>query len=311
MTMPSDDITRVVQTCFPDRPAVPVRPAGDGDYCRAVLVGGEWIFLFAKHAHASACLDRLARVTSYLAVNAPLPLPVVVYHGRVDGQSYVGYRAIEGQPLKTVPSSARSRLVRQALVSDLAAFFRHLHGFDIDRARALGVPQSDYAFSMRDDHFLSGPAQDLYRRDLEALRSSPAGSPELLAFLEEALDRHLARANEDSPGLALLHDEVSGDHVLVDSAGRVSGIIDFNGMRIGRPARDFLYLYEEHGRAFALELIEDYGLIDPVRALQELEFLRVWHALVRLLWMVEHAHGPGIDRRRRELEDLRQHALDR
>ncbi|HEX2137300.1 MAG TPA: aminoglycoside phosphotransferase family protein [Microvirga sp.] len=309
--MSSDVVTRVVQTCFPDRTAPPVRPAGEGDYCRAVLVAGEWIFLFAKHAHASACLERLARVTCYLAVNAPIAIPVVEYHGQADGRSYVGYRAIQGQPLGTMPSSGRSPPVRQALVSDLAAFFRHLHGFDVDRARSLGVPQSDYPLSMRDDHVLLGPAQDLYWRDLEAFRSSPAGSPELLAFLEGALDRHLARADDDSPAPALLHNEVSGDHVLVDSAGRVSGIIDFNGMLIGPPARDFLYLYEEHGRAFALELIEDYGLIDPVRALRELEFLHVWHTLGRLLWMVEHAHGPGIDRRRRELEELRQHAFDR
>ena len=302
-------VEQALQACFPESPGLSALPAGEGDYCRAVRVGSEWMFLFAKHAHASACLDRLARLTPALATEAPIAIPLVEYHGSAGGLSFAGYRAIPGQALREVDWRPGGGDLK-GLIPDLAAFFRHLHGFDVEHARACGLLQSDYPMSMQDDFFLTGSARDLYRRDLEALRACGMGDAELVAFLERIVQQHLARVEGGPVPAVLLHGEVSGDHVLVDGPGRITGIIDFNGMLIGPPVRDFLYLYGECGRAFTRDLIEAYGMLDPDTALGELHFLHVWHTLARLLWAVEHAYGPGIERRRQELQALREGPAD-
>lgn len=300
----SDVIRQALQACFPESPGLSALPAGEGDYCRAVRVRSEWMFLFAKHAHASACLDRLSRLTPALAAEAPIAIPLVEYHGSAGGLSFAGYRAIPGQPLSEVgwrPGGSDAR----SLIPDLAAFFRHLHGFDAEHARACGLLQSDYPFSMQDDFFLTGSARDLYRRDLEALWACGMGDPDLVGFLERMVQQSLARMEGVPVPAVLLHGEVSGDHVLVDGTGRITGVIDFNGMLIGRPARDFLYLYEQCGRQFTLELIEAYGMLDAEAALQELRFLHVWHTLARLLWAVEHGYHARGEQRLSELQALR------
>lgn len=52
-----DLVRHAIEAYFPDRP-LRLHPAGEGDYCRAFGVNGEWTFLFAKHPFASACLRR-------------------------------------------------------------------------------------------------------------------------------------------------------------------------------------------------------------------------------------------------------------
>jgi aminoglycoside phosphotransferase (APT) family kinase protein len=248
-------------------------------------------------------------LTPALAAEAPIAIPVVEYHGSAGGLSFAGYRAIPGQALRELgwrPGGGDPR----ALIPDLAAFFRHLHGFDVEHARACGLLQSDYPLSMQDDFFLTGSARDLYRRDLEALRACGMGDPELVRFLERMVQQYLARVEGGSVPTVLLHGEVSGHHVLADRTGRITGIIDFNGMLIEPPVRDFMYIYEECGRAFTRDLIEAYGMLDPDTALGELQFLHVWHTLARLLWAVDHSYGPGIERRYHELQALREDPPD-
>lgn len=293
---------RAFSACFPDHAALDVRPSGEGDYCAAfhVRADAEWMFLLAKHPHADACLTRVAALTPHLAPTLPVASPLVEHHGRADGRVFVGYRALHGAFLR----EAVDAVDRARSASDFATFFRALHAFDVGRATAAGVPSSDYAFGMRDDHFLEGDAASLYARDLEAYRAAPAAEADTEAFLEAALERHLTTLSDGAPRV-LLHGEVSPDHVLLTERGRVGGIIDFNGMLIARPARDFLYLHETFGRRWTAELLAEYGAPNREATLDELRFLQVWHALLRLLWAVEHGFGALAARRRAELDRLK------
>jgi aminoglycoside phosphotransferase (APT) family kinase protein len=193
---------------------------------------------------------------------------------------------------------------REAMVADLADVLSYLHSFDIDQARGLGVPETDYAFPMRDDYLLTGDAPALYQDDLTAFSASGVADVEVLNVLRTLLDRYLARTENRRGRVALLHNEVSGDHVLVDASGRVTGIIDLNGMILGPAVRDFLYLYELLGTSFVREVIKAYGLLDPEEALEDLQFLHVWHTLLRLLWAIEHRFERGIVERSRALRTL-------
>ncbi|WP_083939178.1 phosphotransferase family protein [Deinococcus apachensis] len=299
--MPSSSLSDVWRACFPHGPHPDVAPAGEGDYCRAFLVDHTWLFLFARHSLASECLDRVARVLPLLAEDSPLSIPAVEYHGHLAGLAYVGYRCLPGTELTAGQFEGLPPDARRSLVMALAAFFGHLHAFDPARAAGLGVPVREYPFAMREAELLQGPPEELYRRDLEALAAWPGEHAALLSRLKDALARHLEAIVKSAQPLVLLHGEVSGDHVLHDSrTGRVTGIIDWNGMVVGRPARDFLYLYEQYGREFVTDLLREYGRLPLEDTLRELHFLHVWHTLLRLLWAAEHgdpARGEGLRRR--------------
>ncbi|WP_102125256.1 phosphotransferase family protein [Deinococcus planocerae] len=303
--MLSPFVSDAVRVSFPQRPDLAVTPAGEGDYCRAFLVDHTWIFLFAKHPFASACLERVARVLPPLAEGSPLPVPVAEYHGSVAGVGYIGYRRLPGDELTAERFAALTPGQRNALAEMLGAFFRHLHAFAPARATSLGVPVSEYPFAMQDDALLPGPAKELYRRDLETFATWPGAEAALVGGLERALDGYLRFARAWSPPLVLLHNEVSADHVLYDpSTGRPSAVIDFNGMIVGRPARDFLYLYGEYGPDFAAEVLRAYGRLPPGEALEELRFLHLWHVLARLLWAVEHGYAARAEWLQGQLDTL-------
>ncbi|GGO28767.1 phosphotransferase family protein [Deinococcus humi] len=292
---------RALQACLPDLPTPQLMPAGQGDYCQAWSVHTTplRVLLLARHNHASHCLERVARVMPHLAGTLTLRAPQVECHGRLEGRAFVLYEAVPGTPLGYLNPQERGEVDAATLARDLATFFRELHAFDPALARRSGVPETAYAFSMRDDHMLHGAAPDLYRQDLAEYRTGGADE-DLTAFLEAELEGHLRLLRSDDAPPALLHGEVSVDHVLVDE-GRAVGVIDFNGMTLGRPARDLLYLHETFGLDWTCDLLTAYSALDVKATLTELGFLRVWHTLLRLLWAREHGLPDLAARRQHEL----------
>lgn len=289
--MPSSSLSDVWRACFPHRPHPDVAPAGEGDSCRALLIDHTWLFLFAKHPLASECLDRVARVLPLLARESPVPIPAVAYHGHLAGLAYVGYRCLPGTELTAERFAALAPGQRQALAGTLGAFVGHLHAFDPAEAARLGVPSSEYPLAMQEDELLPGSAEELYRQDLGAFASWPEAEKALVGGLEDRLAEYLRLTRASAQPLVLLHGEVSADHVLYGPhTGRPTGIIDFNGMIVGRPARDFLYLYGEYGPDFAAEVLRLYGRLPLGEALEELRFLHLWHVLARLLWAVKYGY---------------------
>src|SRR5262249_406641 len=125
-------------------------------------------------------------------------------------------------------------------------------------------------------------------------------------FCRRIVGEHLGdRRNLDGP-VALLHGEVSGDHLLHDPAtGRLTGVIDFNGMIIGDPVRDLLYLYEDYGLQFLATLLDSYPMGDRQLLLARLHFFHEWMTALRLLWVVEHGYEGRVAARLERLRELR------
>ena len=117
--------------------------------------------------------------------------------------------------------------------------------------------------------------------DLTALARTSLFDTQTLNWLVALVVDHLARGESDP---VLLHGEVSVDHAFVDPATFVvTGIIDFQGVVLGDPARDLLYLADSYGMPFVEAVLRHYPggrLADPWPALA---FYRVWRLVVRLL----------------------------
>ncbi|MFC4427306.1 phosphotransferase family protein [Deinococcus navajonensis] len=248
---------------------------------------------------------RLARLTPELAPWLNLPFPRVEHAGVVEDRAFVGYRLVPGEAMTKFPREQWDRLDGDDLARQLARFFLGLHTFDVRRARAFGFPASHDAFGMREDTWTAGEAAELYQRDLMAFRGLPDAARSACSFLQAALERHLHTLRYDGVTPVLLHGEVSVDHILLDPTTlALSGVIDLNGAFIGRPARDFLYLYETLGSTWTASLLKAYGRLDVAMTLEELHFLSVWHTVQRLLWARQHGWLARAEQQRRVLETL-------
>ncbi|WP_276345309.1 phosphotransferase [Deinococcus ficus] len=100
--------------------------------------------------------------------------------------------------------------------------------------------------------------------------------------------------------LVLLHGELSADHLLSDGQ-TMDGIIDLNGVHLGRPAVELHYLYDSYGEAFVRRLLRQLPHLDLHATVEEVRFMHTWHHVVRLLWALDHDHAPRQERWRYDL----------
>ncbi|HEY7358066.1 MAG TPA: phosphotransferase [Ktedonobacterales bacterium] len=178
-----------------------------------------------------------------LAKALPLPIPQFLYVGDGppgSGRRFVGYRKIDGVELRggDLAAAQPERVARQ-----LAEFLSCLHTFPVERAVQLKVP---------------GGSADDWRREYQALYQRVGDG--VLPLLEAPVqakaaalwERFLTDEAHFAFRPALIHRDLSSDHILYDAAsGVLAGIIDWGDVCIGDPAMDFVGLLSEYGREFA------------------------------------------------------------
>lgn len=231
---------------------------GDSD---AVLVNGELVVRFPRRPEVAQALAVEMCLLPKLACRLPVAIPDVQYvaiAAETGVPCATGYRLIPGRPLTAERFAASGdRAAIRRMATTLAAFLSTLHTFDIDEARACGVPVP----------WTDGRAQlEQARATIEALVL-----PVLDADVRQALDRLFAELLADPrigrwPAV-LCHGDLSTDHILATVAssdgaggddGRVpalTGIIDFGDVCIGDPTGDFLWRFD-YGEDF-YQLVQD------------------------------------------------------
>lgn len=245
-----DDVAERLRRGIPGTAIDRLEALGEGDYCRAYLLNGRRVVRVPRNAAAGRALAReaclMTRIADRLPVDVPVPKTVVE-----PGSSTVSFSihdAIAGTELTRelwldLPAPTRSRLAREVGVA-----LRALHAIDPVVGRGCRLEGVDYGARMRE-----------LRRRIYA----PEGGvlPEALkSALAEAFDRYLVQRDEWRFEPALLHADVSPDHVLVDADRHaLTGIIDWSDVCIGDPARDFIYLYEDWGGDFLALTLEAYA----------------------------------------------------
>lgn len=295
----------------PDLAIDSIEVAGDGDYCRAYNINREWLFLIAKHPEGSRSLERVSGLLPALAPTLPLPIPRITYAGRASEcfPAFVGYPKIQGISLTAERLRGLSGEDQARCAADLAVFLRGMHCFPLDAARQAGIPVCAYPFAATEDGLTDGTAEEQYRHALERILSYTLLDQAMRDFCQRIVAEHLEGAPAEVVPLALLHGEVSSDHLLIDPATRrLTGVIDFNGAIIGDPVRDLLYLYEDYGVVFLVSILDHYPIADRPRLLAKLHFFHAWHTVLRLLWALDHQYSPGIRQRLKELREIQRRA---
>lgn len=204
-------------------PVKTIRTIGGGYGHDTFVVDERWVFRFAK-TEAVAKLDRKEqKVLPIIDASVSFQVPRFDWVGSVKDVRYLGYRLLPGRPLvgEDVPS-----LVGPSALGELV---HELHSVDIeDVSDTLGG-------------HTTGPEWQSRYRDLEYRAAG-----ELIDVLDQpqrdAVQRAFDRFFDASFRFesVVVHGDLGTSHILVDDDQGLVGLLDFEAVRIGDPAVDFV-----------------------------------------------------------------------
>ncbi|HEX9370226.1 MAG TPA: phosphotransferase [Roseiflexaceae bacterium] len=253
--MSAESYKEIIAACFPDLHIGTCTIVSQGWDSVAVAVDDQLIFRFPKRPDVEPQYRMEALLLPALAQTLSIRVPrfeFIWQGGGTYDHLFVGYQMIGGAQLTP---ALRAELPAAQLAAQLARFLAELHGFPADLAARLAVPGGD-ADAWRRCY------ADLYARvraQVFSLLDSSAWSPIAArweAFLGD--DAHFRFV----PGL--VHQDLNGEHILVDPArGAVAGIIDWGDAAVGDPAIDFAGLLDDYGAGFTEWVLARYaGAVD-------------------------------------------------
>ena len=290
MTVPTN-VANIIAARYPGRSMASIATFGEGDFCVAYLVNGDngnWVFRFARHAEAAASLRREACLLPRIEQHFDLCIPVPRIASTADDPPFVAYPLLPGPPLTPERYHWLPAPVREHCAQQIARFLRQMHATDLALARQCDVPVTQYR--ARYGEVLARARQHFFK--------TPAIAAPVRAFAEHAVTAYLASAASSDFQPAVLHGDLSHDHILYDDGrddegtGTVSGVIDFGDMAVGDPAWDFVYLYEEYGAGLVARCVRAYAAADPAALLERMYRLFVLDAVA---WAVECAEEQSDD----------------
>ena len=272
--MNEQEVIDTILCSCPDWKIDSVRYLDEGDFSWAYLINDAWVFRFGKHDMARQSLRREYCLLPGLAeqLTLQIPSPQIAGFDEKSGLLFTAHPLLPGPALSQERYLSLDALSRSRCAEQVATFLTQLHATDLSSARACGVPVCEYD-KMYSDLLLQARVE-LY----------PAlAEPERL-FVERVIGSYLESSDAQAFHPALLHGDLSPDHVLFDEASKsVSAIIDFGDMMIGDPAWDLIFIYEDYGLDFLSRLLKIYRKYDRAALLQ-----RVFHfyQLAAIDWAV-------------------------
>jgi aminoglycoside phosphotransferase (APT) family kinase protein len=172
-----------------------------------------------------------------LRAQTTVPVPAVLAwdptRRRLD-REYLILERLPGRPLSEPPSLAGG--TREAVLRQVGRCLRQVHAITSDRYGYTGehqpmTPQRDWPSAF---HIM-------WTRLLDDVERCGGYRPDESASLRRLLDRHLACFDRPVPA-ALLHMDIWAQNLLVDAAGRLTGVLDWDRALWGDPEIEFAVL---------------------------------------------------------------------
>ncbi len=228
---------------FPALRGAPVRAVATG-WDNSVLLVGEVLFRFPRREVAVGLQRRELAVLPVVAPQVPLAVPAPTHVGEPD----LDYPwPFWGAPMLPGDELALVDVPREAAAEAAGAFLRALHGLRVEvdlpvDPMGRGSPQA---------------RADLSRGWLSSLHERGLWQP------SRAADELVGASPGAPPGpFVLVHGDLHPRHLLVDRAGRATGVIDWGDTCFAHPAVDLSLAWSAFdGRARAA-LLDAYGPVD-------------------------------------------------
>ena len=273
--------------CFPDlahRAATVVESGLDN---LVLDVAGEWIVRLPRRpsvqAHISAEVALLRELAPVLSL--PVPQPQLSPSGRAPAMRY---RKLAG----TSADEHLARPYRLALAARAGRFLNELHAFPAHRAVQLGIHAYDPLSWHEQLEIFYARAREHAFPLLDAAEREQAAR-----FIEPQL------AHEPAFGFTLTHGDLTPDHLLCDTTGAITGVIDWTDARIADPAVDLAWLIHGTDREFGQAVLHSYRADTCTRLLERARFyyqISPWHVLI---FGLEHGRPDLIEKGLRDLRE--------
>ncbi|GAA2143534.1 phosphotransferase [Actinomadura napierensis] len=240
---------------FPELAGAPVEPLAVGWDNTVFLVGGEWVFRFPRRRIAVPGVEREIAVLPAIAPRLPLPIPAPRFAAGPSEEfpwPFWGGRMIPGRELAEAGPGAD----RTVLAAQVGAFLRTLHDPVLAAEAGKGLPHDPME---RSDPAVRA-ARTLPRLDSLVRLGVWERDPAVMGFLAEAAGRRPPAGNP-----VIVHGDLHVRHVLLDSAGRAAGVIDWGDVCLANPAVDLAVAYAGFAGAARAALLDAYGPVPPDR----------------------------------------------
>lgn len=275
----------LIASQFPELAPVKLATLSDGLDTRTFELDGHTIFRFPKRAASATTLETELEVLPLLAERLPVAVPKITYVGRASSLfpfAFAGYPKVPGVTARTV----RRRSVDLDVVGPtLAEVLTALHSTPTSDARAAGVGVHSPARDLLELRARARAVFTLGRRDLP---------DDLAVRIPRFLDGEVPEPPRHEGPLALVHNALSSEHLLLDANGtRVTGLVAWGDVGLGDPAVDLAGLWTWLGAPLVDVVAARYGAtLDPA-APARARFIGT------CLGVLELAHGIATQQRER------------
>jgi len=241
-------VRTLLHSQFPSLSLTSLRYLGEGWDSAAYLVNDEWIFRFPKRQERQEWLESELSVLRLLGTQQlELSIPVPVYLGKPSQRfpcGFMGYRLIGGTQgdrvdLEWVDRNENARR--------LGVFLSALHSITLQEAAVRGILRYE------------SPMEEVLAETV-AMREMlwPQLPPELKDMSQPFLEGTYALTKMSPARSCLSHGDLHDEHILLDNAGCVSGVIDWGDSCVTDPAIDFSGLYAWLGETFVRDVLDHY-----------------------------------------------------
>jgi aminoglycoside 2''-phosphotransferase len=230
-----------------------IEPILGGWSFRTFRVGADHVVRFPKDDAVAAGLERELKLLPALARKLSFTVPAPVAVGRYRGRPFGVARWIHGRPISAgdvAAGVARSPEHAGEGRARVAQVLAELHGFPARQAAELmGVPRG--VGDWRDRH--------VALRKTVAERVEPLLDAHVRDRVAAGFTRFLEEALESFAHPVLVHGDLGVEHLRVDDAGKLVGVIDFEEAAVGDPAIDFVGLQIAFGDDVVRDVLARYG----------------------------------------------------
>lgn len=172
-----------------------------------------------------------------------------------DGYFAMIYQYIDGRNLNSIqiPDSKIDTLAVQ-----IADFFHQLHSVSIDNLTGIDIPK----INLLDDHYI--PMLEIAKNDI---------SNHVYEYLKNLQEKFRDIDNNYSQSKVLVHGDISGAHLFVDSEYNLCGVIDFGDVMISDFAIDFAGILNDMSIDFLDKVMINYNHSFDEYFFKRVEFL--------------------------------------
>ena len=234
MLYKTDFISRVLCEAFPNLCIKKLDPLGSGYNCDAFLVNDQYVFKFPKSEKANESLKNEVLALDYLNNKLPLPIPQIEFsseNNEIFPYNIIGYKQIRGRILTAKMYQSFTENEKDSLAKNIAEFLRTLHAVDIPEE--LKDLEDDFIEGLRIDY------EDIHSLVYDTL------SVQAKKFTDDYYQNALNNDDYKAVRTALIHNDLSCNHIVIDDNNNAAGIIDFGDIAITDVDLEFVYLFED------------------------------------------------------------------